>query len=291
MPEVRDLSFGGLRLLLGALVLLALAGLGGCASSATEAKAGDYSAQFAAGRYAAAYESSSKVAGSLKAINRDQAALVAGLSARALGRQEDAKKWLTPLAINADAAMAGKACVALGSIAHDEGRHKDAADLFTRAGSRLTGDDAAHALMCAGDSWRALRRPDLANALYQQAKAKVVADQQLKIEIAERLAGPGAPIAGRKLAKANSGKPAASPPTQAAPSCYTVQTGVYSTLKRANSEARKYQAKGPTRTLQITNRAGVILYAVQVGRFASKLDADRVRKAVGNGAIVAEVVD
>jgi septal ring-binding cell division protein DamX len=72
---------------------------------------------------------------------------------------------------------------------------------------------------------------------------------------------------------------------------FTVQTGAYASLKKANTEARKYQAKGPSKAVQITDRSGKTLYAVQVGRYASKQDADRVRKTLGNGAIVAEVVD
>jgi cell division protein FtsN len=130
-------------------------------------------------------------------------------------------------------------------------------------------------------------------ALYQQAKAKLISDKQLRAEIADRLSGAGSLIPGPKLTKTTASRPAPAPtPTPRTLSGgFTVQTGVYSTLKRAKAEARRFQTKGPTRTLQITNRAGAILWAVQVGRFASKQDADRVRKLVGNGAIVAEVLD
>ncbi len=124
MPEVRDLSRPGRFILLGVLALVAF--LGGCASN--QATSSNYNAQFATGRYSEAYETSSKVALSMKAIDRDQASLVAGLSARALGRKEDAKHWLTPLTFNADPAITGKASVALGAIAHEEGRNKEAAD-------------------------------------------------------------------------------------------------------------------------------------------------------------------
>jgi hypothetical protein len=41
----------------------------------------------------------------------------------------------------------------------------------------------------------------------------------------------------------------------------------------------------------IKTPSGKTLYAVQVGRYQSKTDADRVRRTLGHGAIVAEVVD
>jgi tetratricopeptide (TPR) repeat protein len=261
--------------------------LGGCASS--QPKTADYNAQFASGRYSDAYENASKVASSLHAENRDQAALVAGLSARALGRNQEAKNWLTPLAANADAAIAGKACVALGSIAQEEGRHVEAADYFTRAGSRLPGDDAAHALMCAGDSLRALHKPQQAMAKYQEAKAKVVSDQHLRVEIGDRLAGGGPPMTAAAAVKpAGPTSPKAS---TARAGRFTVQTGAYASLNKAKALAKRYQAKGPAKTVALKDHSGRTVYAVQVGRYATRQDAEKVRQAVGNGAIVAEVVD
>jgi septal ring-binding cell division protein DamX len=222
----------------------------------------------------------------MKAIDRDQASLVAGLSARALGRKEDAKHWLTPLTFNADPAITGKACVALGAIAHEEGRNKDAADLFTKAGNRLTGDDAAHALMCAGDSLKALRKPAEATEMYEQAKAKVVSDQQLRVEIGDRLAGASP-------ASLSSAHPKTGPTStvSAVGGRYTVQTGAFSSLKKAKTEAKKYVSRGPAKAIRITDSAGKKLYAVQVGRFSTKQDAEMVRRSVGHGAIVAQVVD
>jgi hypothetical protein len=287
MPEVRRLSIP-LRLVAAAAVVFAGL-LGGCASP--QAKTADFNAQFASGKYSEAYENSSKVAGSLKATNRDQAALVAGLSARSLGRTADAKKWLTPLVANADAGIAGKACVALGSYAQEEHRHLEAADLFTRAGSRLPGDDAAHAYMCAGDSYRALHKTDQAAASYKLAQSKVSTDKQLKIEIADRLAGHGPSLPTTPSPSLAQKTPTSIPPSQAVSGRYTVQTGAFSTLKKAKTEAKRYQAHGPTKAIPITDHAGNTLYAVQVGRYATKQDAERVRQALGNGAIVAEVVD
>ncbi len=280
MSEVRDSSRPG-WFILGVLALVAF--LGGCASN--QATSNNYNAQFASGRYSEAYENSSKVALSMKAIDRDQASLVAGLSARALGRKDDAKHWLTPLTFNADPAITGKACVALGAIAHEEGRNKEAADLFTKAGNRLSGDDAAHALMCAGDSLTALRKPAEATEMYEQAKAKVVNDQQLRVEIGDRLAGARSASA----PKASSSKPI--PAKGTIGGRYTVQTGAFSTLKKAKTEAKKYVSQGSTKAIPITDSSGKKLYAVQVGRFSTKQDAEMVRRSVGHGAIVAQVVD
>jgi hypothetical protein len=216
----------------------------------------------------------------MHAINHDQAALIAGLSARALDRNEDAKRWLGPLTSNADASIAGRAAAGMGSISQDEHHYQVALEYFTRAGSRLSGDDGAKALMYAGDCLRYLHRSAEATAMYTQAKAKVVSDQSLRIEIGDRLngSGPAAPATAGASPSTGKGK-------------FTVQAGAFSTLKRASSEAKQLSSKGPTRTVPIKDHSGRSLYAVQVGRFQTKQDAEQLRKALGPSAVVAEVVD
>lgn len=232
----------------------------------------DYNALFAQHRYADSYDAAARVAGSKHTLQKDQAALVAGLSARALDRTEDARRWLTPIANNADPSIAGQASAALGSIAQEEGRHRDAAPLFLNAGSKLKGDDAARAFMYAGDSLKALGKTADSRAAYVRAQGFLTDDSQLKVALGDRLAG-GGPTAAAVAQRPATGS-------------YTVQTGAFSTLKKAQSEAAKLARRGVTRTLPIRDGRGKTLYAVQVGLFPTKQEADRFRQGFGRTAFV-----
>ena len=256
------------RLLSATLLALAIAStLGGCA--AQPSAAADYNTLFAQHRYADSYDAAAKVAGSMHSGRRDQASLVAGLSARALDRTEDAKRWLTTVTNNADPSIAGQASAAMGAIAQEEGRHRDAAALFLTAGSKLSGDDAAHAFMYAGDSLKALQKPAEASAAWEKAKSLVANASDLRVAIGDRLAGRGPALAG----SSGTGK-------------YTVQTGAFSTLQKARTEARRFTSVAATKTVPIRDKAGRLLYAVQVGRFPTKQAADQFRRGLGRTAFV-----
>lgn len=263
------------RLLSPLLPLLALAAsllLGGCANK--QAKTGDYNALFAQHKYAESYDAAAKVAGSMHAIDRDQASLVAGLSARSLDRPEDAKRHLTPVATNGNPNIAGQASAALGAIAFEEKKYREASRLFLAAGGKLKGDDAAGAFMYAGDALKAEGRTTEAKAAYEKAGNLVSAQSTLKTDIADRLAGGGPVLA--------TSKPSSTPPTGK----YTVQTGAFSTLTKAKREAERFASRAATRTVPIRDKKGRTLYAVQVGRFATKQQAEQFRTGVSRTAVV-----
>jgi tetratricopeptide (TPR) repeat protein len=265
-----------------AFPLLALAVsmmIGGCATQQQRAAQGDYNALFAQHRYSEAYDAAARTGGSMHSTHRDQASLVAGLSARALDRTPDAKRWLTPIAGNADPNIAGQASAALGAIAQEEGRHADAARLFIDAGSKLKGDDAAHAFMFAGDSLRALKKTTEAKAAYEKANA-LVSDASLKLAIGDRLSGNGPAIL-----KAST-QPSTTKPNTSPNGMFTVQAGAFSSLTKAKSTAAKLAPRGSTRTTPIKDTKGRTLYAVQVGRFATKQDAETLRRSLGSTAFV-----
>jgi hypothetical protein len=270
MQTMRDRFLrGGCKI--AALLILA-ACLPGCAAQSSSQT--DYNTLFAQHRYADSYDAAARVAGSKNTLHKDQAALVAGLSARALDRTEDARRWLTPLANNADPSIAGQASAVLGSIAQEEGRHREAAAYFLSAGNKLKGDDAARAFMYAGDSLKALGQPAEARAAYLRAQGYLTTDSQLKVALGDRLAGGG---------------PTAAPAPARPAKGYTVQTGAFSTLAKAQSEAAKFARRGVTRTLPIRDRTGRTLYAVQVGYFQTKQEAERFRRGLGRSAFVTTV--
>ncbi|MCE7972731.1 MAG: hypothetical protein DYG92_00165 [Leptolyngbya sp. PLA1] len=251
-----------------ALLTLVLVVASGCAQTPKAASNDDYVALFNSGRYSDAYEASSKAAGSLRGSNRELAALIAGQSAYRLGRPTESERWLEPLLDSGDRAIAGRAAATLGSLARDRGENRPAFELFNTAASKLAGDDAARALMYAGDAKHALGEKATARDLWTSAQSKVESDVQLRVQIGDRLAGayPGS-------------SPAASG------GAFTVQAGAFSSRATADALAQKLRPKGPTRVVPISKN-GKTLHAVRVGSYATKAEADKVRASIGSGAIV-----
>ncbi|MDX2132555.1 MAG: SPOR domain-containing protein [Planctomycetota bacterium] len=260
-----------------ALVGGVLAGLAapGCAKSRAETPAQGYAALYDQGRFAEAYDAASKEASS-RGVRRETAALYAGLSAYRLGRAGDAQRHLTPLTENADPGIAGRANAALGSLAAEQGTHGSAATYFLRASTRLTGDDAARALMYAGDARHAQGEKAEARQLWERARDKVASDVQLRVAIGDRLAGniPSFPPAAGSSGSAASG------------GMHTVQVGAFSTRAAADRAAAGVRARGEVRVVIIRDSRGRLLHAVRVGRYSTKAAAEAVRTSIGGRAIV-----
>lgn len=245
--------------------------LGGCSS--TSSGKGDYAASFKAGRYADAYEAASKQATIGSGAKKDQAALIAGLSAQALNRNDDAEKYLSQVVDNADPKVSGEAGAALGLIAAERGQHDKAADLLTKAGRKLEGDQAARAFLYAGDSYKSLGKTSEARGMWSMAQAKVVDDSALRVMIGDRLAAPASPTA-----------PKAAKPV--GPTKFTVQIGAYSSYTNAQKQLSRYRAYGTPRVVETTDKQGKKLFAVRIGLYPTRAEADKVRKTVGSGAAV-----
>lgn len=242
----------------------------GCAQSPKAPSNDDYVSLFNSGRYSDAYEASSKAASSLRGSNRELASLIAGQSAYRLGRPTESERWLKPLLDSGDRAIAGRAAATLGSLARDRGENRPAFELFDTAASKLGGDDAARAMMYAGDAKHALGEKSVARDLWSRAQSKVESDVQLRVQIGDRLAGA---------------YPGSSSAPSAGSGAYTVQAGAFSSRATADALAQKLRSKGPTRIVQIS-KDGKTLHAVRIGSYATKAEADRVRASVGSGAIV-----
>ncbi len=155
-------------------------GGGGAASSEP------YMQSYERGQYQQALAQASASAGQGGADGQ-RAALVAGMSASALGKQGDAARWLTPLTKSGDDGIAGRAAWTLGSMAESQGRQDDAADWYLEAAEKLSGDDAARAGLAAGDAMRRTNdsRADGAYAL----AARKADDASLKATIESRRGG------------------------------------------------------------------------------------------------------
>jgi tetratricopeptide (TPR) repeat protein len=256
--------------------------LPGCAGSqTTTSRAGDapgFVALYESGQYQAAYDKASVAAQSPNTRNRDEAALVAGLSAQALGKNADAVRWLTPLRLNADGNIAGRSSAALGLMSRERGDHESAAQYLALAARKLTGDERARAWMYAGDSYSALARGADARDAYDKAAQSVGEDAALRAMIGDRQSGK-APATPQPLGTTAS-------PTSAKASTLTVQIGAYASLKTAKEQVQTLSRKGKAARIVQIGKGGKTLYAVRVGTFTSRAAAESVRKSIGGGAMI-----
>jgi hypothetical protein len=261
-------------------MMLALLLVAGCAGSG--GKAGPQASPgelYASGQYAQAYEAATQQATTLSGARRDDAALLAGLSAQALNRSSEATQWLTPLSSMKDPLLSGKALAALGILSQEQGDHPSAAKRLLAAGERLTGDEGARANLYAGDSLRAVNDMAGATAAWERAQDQVIADQALRVMIGDRLRGMAPPLktAGTVIPAQHS----------VVPSTLTVQVGAFRDLGTAQRQAQRAanSARVDVRIVPILKN-GERLYAVRVGRFSSREAAERVKGVVGGTASV-----
>jgi tetratricopeptide (TPR) repeat protein len=269
-PQVR-------RIALAASIALAMLATG-CASSGPRGRgSGDYVRSFEAGRYAEAYDLASKASQKGTGFKRDQAALIAGLSAQALNRNAEAEKFLEPLVTSGDPKVNAEASAALGLVYAEAGKHDQAVELLSKAGRDLEGDQAARAFMYAGDSYKSLGKTSEARGMWSLAQTKVTNDAGLRVRIGDRLSAATTPPTPPGPGTAPIKSPAA---TQ-----FTVQVGAFSNFTNAQKQLSRFRAYGSPRVVEV-NRGGKKLFVVRVGQYNNRTDADRVAKNIGAEAKV-----
>lgn len=255
MASKQKFSGRGCALMLAAVLL----GLVGCAGSGSRAS---YVESYEQGRYDRASVDAIRVVRDPGAPDRELARLTAGLSAHALGKDDEATVWLRPLTTSANDAVAGKALATLGLISLGDGEDRTAAKSLSRAAGKLRGNDSARAAMFAGDAYANLGSFDAARLQYRLAQASAK-DSALKSEIMSRL-GDG----------------------------FTLQVGAFA--NRSNAERsrkqleqnRLFESLGSPVVLERTDDRGARLFLVQVGRFTTQRDARAAQLRTGIGGIV-----
>jgi hypothetical protein len=182
---MRHLGTGGR---IGALVAACagLAGAGaGCAGDRQQAALDAYERRD--------YDQAMELAGP-RARGSAEAALIAGLAAQAAGEGAQAIVWLAPLRKSTDPQIRGRALAGLGLVALDEGRSVEAAEYLRKAADSLSGQDAARALLLAGDAAAEEGLDGQARTDYQIAQVRAAGAEPLTGQIAARLGGaPAAP--------------------------------------------------------------------------------------------------
>lgn len=255
------------RSLLAMALAVAAAACTGCASGSgssesTGTKSGA-TAAYERGAYTTALSEAEEEYRKSSGARKEAAALTAGLSAQALGKDAEAERWLTPLLSSSDRQIRARASAAVGLIRADAGDHERAITLLTDAARVLQGDSGARAEFYAAESYAHLGRVDAARAHYRLAKAKAV-DPDLRRLIDERLASGG----------------------------YTVQLGAFTSEANARRMANDAAARcasagvGSPQVVARTRPGAATLYTVRVGRFASKEEAKRAQVRLGLPGIV-----
>jgi len=257
-------------LLLGALLLV------GCGSSQTTDTRSDYQSLYERREYRKAYDEAVAVAGGTTGLDRDRAALIAGLAAAALEppREADAERWLGPLVENQDTRVSGVASATLGMFAQRKSNHSKAVDLLTNSVNKLSGEDQARAAMFCGDSLVALGKGSDARAMYDRAAGAPVRDRLLKQQIDARVAS----------AK-NAG------PTPDGSGTFTLQLGAFGDFQRAMAESARLQPKAqaaglPNPRVVRSAKDGKPLYVVRVGRYPTRAEGETARNKLGATGVV-----
>ncbi|MFT3685503.1 MAG: SPOR domain-containing protein [Phycisphaerales bacterium] len=207
--------------------------------------------------YPQALDKATLVATNEQAPDRQKAALVAGMSAQALGQNAEARKWLAPLRMSTDKDVAARAKASLGLIAKAEGNNAEAATLLASSAEHLDGDDAAQAQLNAGDAYRKLGLESQARQAYANARSEAE-DPALK----------------------------AAADQKAKPQAFFVQCGAYSTRNAAERQVKAIRASvakagQPAPAIVQLAPNGTPLFVVQIGPYPSRPQADAARTRIG----------
>ncbi|MCA9299821.1 MAG: SPOR domain-containing protein, partial [Phycisphaerales bacterium] len=235
--------------------------LGACASSGPTASDSSYVVAYERGDHARALTRAEQAALEGTPSERDQAALIAGLAAHALGDDTRAERWLRPLLDHDDRHIRGRAMATIGLVELDRGHHEDAARMLQRAGLLLTGEDSAHAFLSAGDAYTAAGQRTSARRAYEEAISRADGDPDLEA------------LARAKLVS----KP------------WALQFGAFRTRDAAERRLQSIRSTVVTiEDLDIveSSRGGQTLFLIRGGSYVSKADAsDALRKTALEGFV------
>jgi cell division protein FtsN len=209
--------------------------------------------------YPQALDKATLVATNESAPDRQKAALVAGMSAQAMGQNSEARKWLAPLRMSEDKDIAARAKASLGLVAKSEGKDAEAATLLASSAEHLDGNDAAQAQLIAGDSYRKLGLESQARTAYANARSEAD-DPALK----------------------------AAADKKAQPQKFFVQCGAYSTQGAAERQVKAIRASvakagQPAPVIVQLAPNGIPLFVVQVGPYPDRTQANMAKAKIGVG--------
>lgn len=242
------------------------------------------------GRYEMALSDGQAAARSDDSTLASQGALVAGMSAFKLGQLDLAERLAQKACDSPQQETAGAGWVLLGDIRLSQRRAGDAAVCFDKAASRLEGADSARARECA-ERARAVgaRASGTANAT---VPPDVVAGKVVESDDGETTVP--APLWVQSNAKASAAAAPKAPAKATVPTTpsvarreYTIRAGSYQSAdaarKRVDALAGDLKrAKAPAaRVDRITTVQGDALFAVRIGSWGTRADAERAMNSIG----------
>lgn len=192
-----------------------------------------------------------------------QGAYMAGMSAYKLEKNRDAINYLTFAATSTDKSMAGDALATIGLIYAQQNNHRQAADHFMNAASRLTGQPQANAYFYAAVSQQKIGRWADARAHLSLAR-NISSDADFKEQVDDQFSVTG----------------------------YSLQVGAYSEVSNAQKVANRWATKvqpfriGQPRLVTQTTADGKTVTAVQVGQFSSYATALMARQDLADQSII-----
>lgn len=215
------------------------------------------------GDYVEALERAERAHRRERGLDREGAALIAGLAAYELDRYAEARRWLAPLLDSRDSEIAGRAAGGLGLIEVERGDYAAAVKHLDMAGRKLGGDDAARANYYAGQCYELLGRTSAATLAYRLARS-TAQDPDLRERIEARLGEGG----------------------------YSVQVGAFASMENAERRrgwaAARARAMGldPPRIERTTDATGRTLFAVRIGSYGTLREAEAARVRIGGDSVV-----
>lgn len=247
-----------------AVLIAALASLGGCASQSPGGPTIEtVTAEYDAGHFQEAYNAAVTLSRRGDLDTRDQASYLAGLSAYRMQQYLSVDRYLSPLIHAPDPAVAGRAAGTLGLADMERGNYREAATHFKDAAERLKGQEKAEASYRAGLAYK---------------QANLAGQARMQFLIAQ-----GGSRDNTFLAKVDK---------ELRSNGFTLQLGVFAARANADAMARDFQSTlaakqlGPASILAGTGDRGETLYYVHVGIFNSYSAALRARDTVSQPAIV-----
>ncbi|MEE2681273.1 MAG: SPOR domain-containing protein [Planctomycetota bacterium] len=232
----------------GVWFLVALAGAveSGCQSS-KEASLDSAIRAYDTGSYQRAFDDARSSRLSSSGRKRAESAYVAGLAAMMIDRPVTARNFLEEAARSGDRVISGRANASLGTLLLEDHEPLAAARAFDQAAASLTGSDRT----------RARRQAGLA---YEKAGMNTLARQRLS---------------------------EAGPMTSSLPGRFTIQAGFFKDRTSAVRRAEELSGLGLRLNLGSamvvpTTARGTRGYAVQVGDFSNRAEAETARRSLGD---------
>ncbi|MBL8964495.1 MAG: SPOR domain-containing protein [Phycisphaeraceae bacterium] len=293
IPYRRYRRVAGVLAILFAFAAIPAAGCSSSSSgSSNDSSRPRYIEDYTAGDYASAYASAAAAAQDSRtsSASREHAMLIAGQAAHAMKNNSQAGAWLHKVSGSQDPLVRGKARATLGLMALEDGNTARGAELLDDASGTLVGDEAARCGLFAGDAYRSLGQESNALACYRRASESARNDAVLREEIAGRLEGKtparGGTVIGYAQGQGSSPANSMQPP-------FTLQLGAFSNSHFAEQHVVKVRSQADRMALGTPKivpivRSGKVLHAVRVGRFTSRVDAERVRSSFPGSIIVSD---